>query len=530
MAIEAEDIPSLIAFVERERIDLTVVGPEAPLVAGLADQLRDRGFAVFGPGADGARLEGSKAFAKQVMEAAGVPTGHAAVFTDHESALAFLSTHGAPVVVKADGLAAGKGVIVAHTIEEAEAALDECFVERRFGDAARTVLVEEFLEGEEVSLLSIVSGRHILPLAPAQDYKRALDGDAGPNTGGMGSYSPVPIVDDDLYERLLETVVRPTVEELDRRDIDFRGVLYAGVMLTPSGPKVLEFNCRFGDPETQALLPRLRSDLFECLWAAAQGEALPPAVEWGEGAAVGVVLASRGYPASSSKGDVISGSGARAVPARGRGIPRGNEEAGRRSRHQRREGADGDRSGRHLRRGPRSRLRRGGGHRLPRRPASFRHRSQGRRVGTGTDEKGRRMSETTEQPLIGILMGSQSDAEVMDAAVKELEARGITHEVNVLSAHRDPEAVREYSLGAEAPGTEGHHRRSGEGRGAAGRGGVDDRTPVIGVPIHTSDLGGLDSLLSMVQMPPGVPVATVAINGARNAAILAAKILRVGGL
>ena len=307
VAIEAEDIPSLIAFVERERIDLTVVGPEAPLVAGLADQLRDRGFAVFGPGADGARLEGSKAFAKQVMEAAGVPTGHAALFNDHESALAFLRTHGAPVVVKADGLAAGKGVIVAHTIEEAEAALDECFVERRFGDAAHTVLVEEFLEGEEVSLLSIVSGRHILPLAPAQDYKRALDGDAGPNTGGMGSYSPVPIVDEELYEHLLETVVRPTVEELDRRGIDFRGVLYAGVMLTPSGPKVLEFNCRFGDPETQALLPRLRSDLFECLWAAAQGEPLPPAVEWGEGAAVGVVLASRGYPAGSSKGDVISG-------------------------------------------------------------------------------------------------------------------------------------------------------------------------------------------------------------------------------
>ncbi len=257
VAIEAEDIPSLIAFVERERIDLTVVGPEAPLVAGLADQLRDRGFAVFGPGADGARLEGSKAFAKQVMEAAGVPTGHAALFTDHESALAFLTTHGAPVVVKADGLAAGKGVIVAHTLEEAEAALDECFVERRFGDAAHTVLVEEFLEGEEVSLLSIVSGRHILPLAPAQDYKRALDGDAGPNTGGMGSYSPVPIVDEELYEHLLETVVRPTVEELGRRGIDFRGVLYAGVMLTPSGPRVLEFNCRFGDPETQALLPRL---------------------------------------------------------------------------------------------------------------------------------------------------------------------------------------------------------------------------------------------------------------------------------
>jgi len=284
VAIGAEDIPSLIAFVERERIDLTVVGPEAPLVAGLADQLRDRGFAVFGPGAAGARLEGSKAFAKEVMQAAGVPTGQAAVFTEHEPALAFLREHGAPVVIKADGLAAGKGVIVAPTQEEAEAALAECFVARRFGDAGKLVLVEEFLEGEEVSLLSIVSGRQVLPLAPAQDYKRALDGDAGPNTGGMGSYSPVPAVDDALYEELVERVVLQTVAELSRRGIDFRGVLYAGLMLTAEGPKVLEFNCRFGDPETQALLPRLEWDLLELLWAAAQGETLRWVSSWRRGA------------------------------------------------------------------------------------------------------------------------------------------------------------------------------------------------------------------------------------------------------
>jgi phosphoribosylamine---glycine ligase len=307
VAVGAEDIPSLIAFVEREKTDLTVVGPEAPLVDGLADQLRDRGFAVFGPGADGARLEGSKAFAKEVMDAAGVPTGRAATFTQHERALAYLRKHGAPVVIKADGLAAGKGVIVAHTLGEAEAALTECFVERRFGDAASTVLVEEFLQGEEISLLSIVSGHQILPLAPAQDYKRALDGDGGSNTGGMGSYSPVPAMDDALRERMVESVVRPTVAELNRRGIDFRGVLYAGLMLTADGPKVLEFNCRFGDPETQALLPRLESDLLELLWAAARDEALPAAARWREGPAVGVVMASRGYPASSSKGDVITG-------------------------------------------------------------------------------------------------------------------------------------------------------------------------------------------------------------------------------
>jgi len=262
---------------------------------------------VCGPGADGARLEGSKAFAKEVMEAAGVPTGRAASFAEHEQALAYLREQGTPIVVKADGLAAGKGVIVAASMGEAEAALAECFLERRFGDAANLVLLEEYLEGEEVSLLSIVSGDQILPLAPAQDYKRIFDGDAGPNTGGMGSYSPVPAVDDALYTRLVKDVVRPTVDELVRRRIDFRGVLYAGLMLTADGPKVLEFNCRFGDPETQALLPRLESDLLELLWRAARGESLPSAASWRKGAAVGVVMASRGYPASSSKGDVIAG-------------------------------------------------------------------------------------------------------------------------------------------------------------------------------------------------------------------------------
>jgi phosphoribosylamine--glycine ligase len=302
-----EDIPALAAFVEQEGIDLTVIGPEAPLVAGLGDRLRGRGFDVFGPGADGARLEGSKAFAKEVMEAARVPTGRAAIFAEHGQALAYLRDRGAPVVVKADGLAAGKGVIVALTLEEAESALAECFVERRFGKAADTVLLEEYLEGEEVSLLSIVSGDQILPLAPAQDYKRALDGDKGANTGGMGSYSPVPAVDEALFAGLVDEVVRPTVAELARRGIDFRGVLYAGLMLTAGGPKVLEFNCRFGDPETQALLPRLESDLLELLCRAARAEELPAEVRWRSGAAVGVVMASRGYPASSSKGDVISG-------------------------------------------------------------------------------------------------------------------------------------------------------------------------------------------------------------------------------
>ncbi|MHB9149234.1 MAG: phosphoribosylamine--glycine ligase [Thermoleophilia bacterium] len=305
--IDADDIAGLVAFAERESIGLTVVGPEAPLVAGIADVFAERGLVVFGPPRAGALLEGSKAFAKEVMAAAGVPTGAAESFTDYESAAAYLSAHGAPVVVKADGLAAGKGVTVAMSEEEADQALRECFIDGRFGEAGRTVLIEEYLVGEELSLLAIVSDGRVLPLAAAQDYKRIFDGDRGPNTGGMGCYSPVPSVSPDRYDELVQTVVRPTVADLTARGISFRGVLYAGIILTAAGPRVLEFNCRFGDPETQVLIPRLRTDLLGLLLAAATGKELPETAEWTPGPCVGVVMASRGYPASSSKGDVIHG-------------------------------------------------------------------------------------------------------------------------------------------------------------------------------------------------------------------------------
>ena len=305
--VQANDIPAIIAFAERERIDLVVVGPEVPLVDGLADQLRDRGIAVFGPGAQGACIEGSKSFAKEIMKAAGVPTGEARYFTSFDEAQAYLFERGAPVVIKADGLAAGKGVVVARSIEEAEQALRDCFVARRFGEAGRKVLIEEFLEGEEVSLLSVICGEQVQPLVPAQDYKRVYDNDQGPNTGGMGAYSPVPTVDKGLVDRIVEEIVRPTVSAMAERGIDYRGVLYAGLMLTASGPRVLEFNCRFGDPEAQVILPRLESDLLELLWAAAVGEKLPGPLEWRPEKAVGVVMASEGYPISTSPAREITG-------------------------------------------------------------------------------------------------------------------------------------------------------------------------------------------------------------------------------
>jgi len=289
---------------ELEGMDLVVVGPEAPLVAGLADECAANGIDCFGPSAAAARLEGSKAFAKEVMAAAGVPTGAHAVVGSVDEGLAAIE--GYPAVIKADGLAAGKGVVIATDGAAARDALEAMLVERRFGDAP--VVVEEFLDGRELSLLAICDGETALPLAPARDYKRIGEGDTGPNTGGMGSYSPVPEVDDAFVERIRAEVHQPVVDELARRGTPFHGVLYAGLMLTAEGARVLEFNVRFGDPETQAVLPRLRSDLLDLLQrATAPGGLAGAALEWDPRSAVTVVLASRGYPASSSSGDVITG-------------------------------------------------------------------------------------------------------------------------------------------------------------------------------------------------------------------------------
>jgi phosphoribosylamine---glycine ligase len=285
-------------------MDLVVIGPEAPLVAGLADECAVAGIACFGPKAASARLEGSKAFAKEVMAAAGVPTGGYEVVESVDAGMAAID--GYPAVIKADGLAAGKGVVIAQDEREAREALDAMLVERRFGDTP--VLVEEFLDGDELSLLAVCDGETALPLAPARDYKRIGDGDTGPNTGGMGCYSPVPEVDEAFVERIRAEVHQPVVDELARRGTPFHGVLYAGLMLTADGPKVLEFNVRFGDPETQVVLPRLRSDLLDLLQRATRPGGLSGAeLEWDARSAVTVVLASRGYPQSSSKGDVIHG-------------------------------------------------------------------------------------------------------------------------------------------------------------------------------------------------------------------------------
>jgi phosphoribosylamine---glycine ligase len=299
-----EHVGALADAAQREAVDLVVVGPEAPLVAGLADELAARGIAAFGPGREVARLEGSKSFAKELMETAGVATATWRAASTVDEGMGAIDRY--PVVLKFDGLAAGKGVVIAEDEEQARTTLESMLVEARFGPGV--VVVEELLEGEELSLLALCDGEMAVPMAPAQDYKRIFDGDRGPNTGGMGSYSPVPGIAQATVDEMVRTIHQPVVDELRHRGTPFHGCLYAGLMLTADGPRVLEFNVRFGDPETQAVLPRLRSDFLDLVARAAEPGGLGGATpEWDERFAVTVVLASAGYPASASKGDAITG-------------------------------------------------------------------------------------------------------------------------------------------------------------------------------------------------------------------------------
>lgn len=305
--IASDDVSGLIAWARRNKPDLTIVGPEVPLCAGVVDRFNAAHLRIFGPSKAAARMEGSKAFSKEVMEAGGVATARSEVFTNIDKALAYVRSVGAPIVVKADGLAAGKGVAVCATIEEAELAILETMKKKAFGDAGKRVVVEEFLEGEEASILALVDGRHIVMLASAQDHKRVGDNDTGPNTGGMGAYSPAPVVTDKMWSVIRNQVFGRTLAELRKRKIEYKGVLYAGLMIGPKGIKVLEFNCRFGDPETQVILPRMKSDLVPVLEACIDGTLKDSLVKWKSEAALCVVMASRGYPGAYKTGKVITG-------------------------------------------------------------------------------------------------------------------------------------------------------------------------------------------------------------------------------
>jgi len=304
--ISPTDVKALADFAEKEGIELTVVGPEAPLVEGIVDEFEKRGLKIFGPSKAAARLEGSKAFSKEMMRKYGVPTADFEVFDDPEKAIEFVKKKGAPIVVKADGLAAGKGVVVAKTVEEAIEAIKKIMVDKVFGEAGNRVVIEECLFGEEASYLVITDGERFVPLATAQDHKAVYDGDRGPNTGGMGAYSPAPVLSEELEKEVQEKVIKPILEGMRKEGHPFKGVLYAGLMITDEGVKVLEFNVRFGDPEAQALLRRLDSDLFEVCTSAVEGR-LVEELHWKPETSICVVLASRGYPGKYEKGKVITG-------------------------------------------------------------------------------------------------------------------------------------------------------------------------------------------------------------------------------
>ena len=308
VAIDVNDISALVSFAKGNNVELTIVGPEAPLVAGVVDAFTNAGLMIFGPTQAAAQLEGSKAFTKDFLARHEIPTAEYQNFTEIDPAIAYVREKGAPIVVKADGLAAGKGVIVAMTLEEAEDAIKDMLAGNAFGEAGSRVVIEEFLEGEEASFIVMVDGSSVLPMATSQDHKRVGDKDTGPNTGGMGAYSPAPVVTPEIHDRIMNEVIMPTVKGMNAEGNRYRGFLYAGVMIAPDGtPKTLEYNCRFGDPETQPIMMRLRSDLAQMCLAAVNGKLDTVEADWDPRASLGVVLAAGGYPADYPKGDVISG-------------------------------------------------------------------------------------------------------------------------------------------------------------------------------------------------------------------------------
>ena len=315
VAIGPTDIPALLAFAQKEGIDLTIVGPEAPLVIGVVDAFRAAGLKIFGPTQAAAQLEGSKAFTKDFLARQQIPTAEYQNFTEVEPALAYLREKGAPIVIKADGLAAGKGVIVAMELAEAEAAVHDMLAGNTFGDAGHRIVIEEFLDGEEASFIVMVDGNNVLPMATSQDHKRVGDGDTGPNTGGMGAYSPAPVVTDEIHQRVMDQIIWPTVNGMKAEGNIYTGFLYAGLMIDKAGqPKVIEFNCRFGDPETQPIMLRLQSDLIALCLAATEGKLDEQTSQWDPRPSLGVVLAAGGYPADYNTGDQIHGLPLEEVP------------------------------------------------------------------------------------------------------------------------------------------------------------------------------------------------------------------------
>ncbi len=526
IAISSDDIEALADFAIDKNIDLTVVGPESPLAAGIVDLFESKGLKAFGPSKKAAQLEASKIFAKNIMEKYNIPTAQGKSFTDIEKAKLYVKQIGAPLVVKADGLAAGKGVFVCSTEDEAFKALDEMMNGAIFGDAGSLVVVEECLVGEEASFIALTDGKTVLPLPTSQDHKRVFDNDQGPNTGGMGAYSPAPVLDFMLRRKAMNEVMIPAVKAMAAEGVPFKGVLYAGLMIHKEQIKVLEFNVRLGDPETQPILMRLKSDLVPLMEACVDGTLHKFNTEIDPRSTMCVVMAAGGYPGSYKKGAVIKGldraaalsdttvfhagtlfkdgkttsdavldsqiitNGGRVlgVTALGDGIKDAMDKAYEACEKISWEG-------------------------------SFYRKDIGARA----------IARLSIPPRVGVIMGSDSDLPVMEESLKILKKFDIPYEVTVASAHRTPARAEAFAKTARKKGMGVIIAGAGHAAHLAGVLAAHTTLPILGVPIDSSALQGLDSLLSTVQMPPGVPVATLAIGkpGAVNAGVLAAQILAI---
>ncbi|HEC99948.1 MAG TPA: phosphoribosylamine--glycine ligase [Proteobacteria bacterium] len=512
--ISAEDIKGLCAFAQNKKIDLTVVGPETPLTLGIVDLFSAQKLSIFGPGKEAAAIEGSKVFAKKLMDKYHIPTGKYEVFTSTNKAMAYLKKAAFPLVIKADGLAAGKGVIVAQSYEEGVAAVDLIMQKKAFGEAGNRVIIEEFLEGEECSFMAVTDGKTVLPLATSQDHKAIFDGDRGPNTGGMGAYSPAPMVTPQLHKQIMEEVMQPTIKALAAEGRPYRGVLYAGLIIKEGKARVLEFNGRFGDPEAQPVLARMKSDLVETMQAAIDGTLGGLSIDWDPRPAVCVVMASQGYPGNYEKGKVIQGL---ATVSKMKDVIVFHAGTVRKDNHIITSG------GRVM-----SITALGSDHKQAIERA---YEAVGRIKWEGVyfrKDIGRKaLKNQGSSPLVGIVMGSDSDLPIMVETTSVLKKMDIPYELTIASAHRSPQRTHEYAQKAAERGLEIIIAGAGAAAHLAGVIASETTLPVIGVPINSSALNGLDSLLSTAQMPPGVPVATMAIGkaGARNAAIFAAQIL-----
>lgn len=514
--VSAEDINKLLEFALEVKIDLTVVGPEAPLCLGIADIFEKNGLKVFGPSKTAASLESSKSFAKSLMKKYNISTASSQTFTDFPKAGHYIEQHKMPLVIKADGLAAGKGVIVCDTRENAKKALKKIMKDRDYGDAGKKVVIEEFLEGEEASFIAFTDGYTVVPLPASQDHKPIFENDKGPNTGGMGACSPAPVVDWYMKKRIMNEIMIPTVRAMADQGCPYKGVLYAGLMIKNDSIKVLEYNARFGDPEAQPILMRLKSDIVPVMEAVVDGKLANISLEIDKRESVCVIMASQGYPGSYEKGMKIDGlhnvKRMKDVEVFHSGTDFKNSDVIATGGRVLGVTAIGDSLNKAISKAYKavSKIQWNG--------AYYR-----KDIGARTLD---RLAQTAD---VGIVIGSDSDLGIMEPAVDVFKKFDIPFEITVASAHRSPERSAEYASTARKKGLKVIIAGAGHAAHLAGVLAAHTTLPVVGVPVDSSCLKGIDSLLSTVQMPSGIPVATVSIgkSGAKNAGILAAQILAV---